>query len=193
MAEIAHKPFISEEDYIQGELTSEIRHEYIGGETYAMVGASDRHGLIALNLATALRPHLRGTPCQLFASDMKVRVEVADQTAFYYPDLLLSCDPEDRETYFRSRPCLIVEVLSEATERIDRREKLLAYTQIPSLQEYLLLSQDRIAAELYRREAGGWRSLRLETGAVPFRCAGIEIPLAVIYEDVPLPGAEAPR
>jgi len=69
---------------------------------------------------------------------MKLRIEAAGQTAFYYPDLLLSCDPDDRETYFRRRPCLIVEVLSEATERIDRREKLYAYTQIPSLQEYVL-------------------------------------------------------
>jgi len=191
MAETAPKPPISEQDYIQGELTSEIRHEYVGGETYAMVGASDRHGLITLNLATALRPHLRGTRCQLFASDMKLRIEAAGQTAFYYPDLLLSCDPDDRETYFRRRPCLIVEVLSEATERIDRREKLYAYTQIPSLQEYVLLPQDRIEAELHRREPDGWQTLHFYTGAVPFGCLGIAVPLDTIYEDVPLSGGEA--
>jgi len=193
MAETAHKPLISEQDYLQGELTSEIRHEYVGGETYAMVGASDRHGLITLNLATALRPHLRGTRCQLFASDMKLRIEAAGQTAFYYPDLLLSCDPDDRETYFRSRPCLIVEVLSEATERIDRREKLYAYTQIPSLQEYVLLSQSRVEAELHRREPSGWQTLRFDAGAVPFGCLGIVVPLDTIYEDVPLPAVDAPR
>ncbi len=187
MAETALKPQISEQEYLQGELASETRHEYIGGETYAMVGASDRHGLIAGNLFAALRAYLRGTGCQLFVADMKLRIEAAGETAFYYPDLLLSCDPQDRETYFRSRPCLIVEVLSEATERIDRREKLFAYTQIPSLQEYLLLSQKRIEAELHRREPSGWKTLRFHAGTVPCGCLGIEVPLEVIYEDVPFP------
>jgi len=191
MVETAHKPLITEQDYLQGELTSEIRHEYVGGETYAMVGASDRHGLVTGNLFAALRPHLRGTRCQLFATDMKLRIEAAGQTAFYYPDLLLSCDPDDRETYFRRRPCLIVEVLSEATERIDRREKLYAYTQIPSLQEYVLLPQDRIEAELHRREPDGWQTLHFYTGAVPFGCLGIAVPLDTIYEDVPLAAGEA--
>jgi Uma2 family endonuclease len=190
MPETSLKPRISAQEYLQGELASETRHEYIGGEIYAMVGASDRHGLIALNLATALRPHLRGTGCQLFVADMKLRIEAAGETAFYYPDLLLSCDPQDRETYFRSRPCLIVEVLSEATERIDRREKLFAYTQISSLREYLLLSQNRAEAELHRREPNGWKTLRFATGAVPCGCLGVGVPLDVIYEDVPLPSGD---
>jgi Uma2 family endonuclease len=178
---------LSEQEYLEGERNSEVRHEYIAGETYAMVGASDRHGLIAGNLFAALRPHVRGTDCQLFMADMKLRVEAAGEVAFYYPDLLLSCDPGDRETYFRSRPCLIVEVLSEGTARIDRREKLFAYTQIPTLREYLLLSQDRVRAELHRRDADSWTTLDFTEGAVPFACLGCDIPLAVIYEDVPLP------
>lgn len=192
MVESAFEPLISEQEYLRGELTSDIRHEYIGGETYAMVGASDRHGLIALNLATALRPQIRGTSCQLFVADMKLRIRAAGETAFYYPDLLLSCDPQDRETYFRSRPCLIVEVLSEATERIDRREKLFAYTQIPSLREYLLLSRNRIEAILHRREPDGWNTLWIDAGAVPFGCLDIEVPLDVIFEDVPLSEGDDP-
>jgi len=83
-----------------------------------------------------------------------------------------------------------VEVLSEATQRIDRREKLFAYTQIPSLQEYLRLSQSRVEAELHRREAAGCKTLHFDAGAVPFGCLGIEVPLAIIYEDVPLPPGE---
>ncbi|WP_373053979.1 Uma2 family endonuclease [Thioalkalivibrio sp.] len=186
MAQVAPRQRVSEQEYLEGERTTEVRHEFVGGETYAMVGASDRHGLMALNLATALHPHVRGTDCQLFMADMKLRVEVAGEVAFYYPDLLLSCDPQDRETYFRQRPCLIVEVLSEATARIDRREKLYAYTQIPSLQEYLLLAQDRIEAELHRREGETWTTLRFTEGAVPCTCLNLDIPLATIYEDVPL-------
>jgi Uma2 family endonuclease len=79
---------------------------------------------------------------------MKVRLEIGGQTLFYYPDLLLSCDKTDREPYFCRSPCLIVEVLSESTERIDRREKLLAYQRLPSLREYLLVAQDRVHVEL---------------------------------------------
>ena len=193
MVQPALKDLLSETEYLEGERTTEIRHEYIGGETYAMGGASDRHGLVALNLATALRPHVRGTDCQLFIADMKLRVQVAGEVAFYYPDLLLSCDPEDRETYFRSRPCLIVEILSEATARIDRREKLYAYTQIPSLREYLLLSQDRVEAELHRRGDDTWKTLRFTEGAVPLACLNLEIPLATIYEDVPTPEVSTDR
>jgi Uma2 family endonuclease len=90
---------ISEQDYLKGELASEVRHEYLGGHTYAMVGASDRHNLIALNFVTALRPQVRGTSCQLFMSNMKLRLELSGDLVFYYPDLLLACHTEDRETY----------------------------------------------------------------------------------------------
>ena len=182
---------LSVDDYLCGEWESDIRHEYIAGETYAMVGASDRHGLIALNLATALRPAVRGTPCQVFMTDMKLRLSMAPfgagEEVFYYPDLLVSCDPQDRATYYRTRPCLIVEVLSETTQRIDRREKWLAYTTLESPREYLILSQDRREADLYRRE-DGWRARRITAGAVPLSCLDLEVSLDVIYEDVPLPG-----
>jgi Uma2 family endonuclease len=113
---------ISIDEYLQGEERGEVRHEYIGGEVYAMVGTSDRHNMIAGNLFAALHPRLRGGPCRLFTSDMKVRLRVASDEAFYYPDLMVARDPADAATYFRTRPRLIVEVLSETTERIDRRE-----------------------------------------------------------------------
>ena len=161
---------LSIDEYLRGELESDIRHEYIAGETYAMVGASDRHGLIALNLATALRPAVRGTPCQVFMTDMKLRLVNGGEEVFYYPDLLVSCDPQDRATYYRTRPCLIVEVLSETTQRIDRREKWLAYTTLESLREYLILSQDRREADLYRRE-DGWRARRINR-----RCGAPDLP-----------------
>ena len=97
--------FISVDEYINGELHSEIRHEYVDGQVYAMGGASDSHGLIVNALAFALTPAARQKHCQLFTSDMKLRLNIADKTVFYYPDLLLSCAPDDRQPYFR-RPAL---------------------------------------------------------------------------------------
>ena len=128
------------EDYLEGEQHTDIKHEYLGGQILAMGGASDRHGLIGLSLAALLHPHARSKACQLFMGDMKVRVDHDGDSYFYYPDLLLSCNPADKEhAYYRRHPCLLVEVLSPTTERIDTREKLLAYRLLPSLREYLLL------------------------------------------------------
>ncbi|KOR30519.1 hypothetical protein TI05_13835 [Achromatium sp. WMS3] len=176
---------ISEEEYIQGELVSEIRHEYLSGDVHAMVGTSDRHNLIVGNLFSALRPQVRGSGCQLFMADMKVRLEMANSVIFYYPDLFLACDPEDRATYYRTRPCLIVEVLSKSTERIDRREKLFAYMSIDSLQSYLLLSQDKIQAEL-RCRVDDWKMRLFTTGEVPIACLNTAVPLDIIYEEIDL-------
>lgn len=175
--------FITIEDYIEGEQRSEIRHEYIDGQVYTMGGASDRHGLIVNALAFALTPAARRRHCQLFSADMKVRLNIADKQIFYYPDLLLSCDPADRETYFRNSPCLIVEVLSETTERIDRREKFLAYQTLPSLQEYLLVAQDARHVEIYRR-AQNWQPEYHADGALWLDCLDTSITLDDIYADV---------
>ena len=183
----ARQTTISVDDYLAGELQAEQRHEYIDGQVYAMTGASDRHGLIANALAFALTPAARRKGCQLFTSDMKLRLEIGGKTCFYYPDLLLSCDPQDREPYFRRSPCLIVEVLSESTARIDRREKLLAYQTIPSLQSYLLIEQERRHVELYRRGTG-WQAEHYGDSALPntlpIECLGTSLSLDDIYADV---------
>ena len=184
----ARRPFISIEDYLAGEADGEQRHDYIDGQVYAMTGASDRHGLILNALAYAMTPAARRKGCQLFTSDMKVRVDIADKTSFYYPELVLSCDPQDRETYFRRAPCLLVEVLSESTARVDRREKLLAYQTLPSLQGYLLVEQDLARVELYRRDIG-WRVQEVEQGEVMLPCLDMPLSLADIYQDVTFPAA----
>lgn len=183
MSILPSRRFVSVEEYLQGELVGEIRHEYLGGDVYAMTGSSDRHNIVILNLAAALRPLIRGTPCQLFVNDMKLHTRVAGDEYFYYPDAMLACDPQDRATYYRTRPCLIVEVLSESTSRIDRREKFFAYTRIDSLQEYLLLAQDRPLAELHRRQ-DDWQVSKFTEGKVPLTCLNTEIPLETIYESV---------
>lgn len=183
MGSLAQQAPLSVEDYLLGEETSAERHEYLGGQVYAMTGASRAHGLITGNLVAALRPLIRGTGCQLFASDMKVRLQVACQEIFYYPDLLLTCDPNDRANHYCVAPCLIVEVLSEATARIDRHEKALAYRTLPSLQEYWLIDEIKPRIERYWR-AAGWSVEILTCGSLKLECIDAEIPLATIYEDV---------
>lgn len=175
--------YITVEEYLAGELHGEIRHEYVDGQVYAMGGASDRHGLIVNALAFTLTPTARHKHCQLFTSDMKVQLSISDKQVFYYPDLLLSCDPSDREPYFRSKPCLIVEILSEGTERIDRREKLLAYQTIPSLQEYMLVAQDVRRVEIYRR-SNNWQAEYVTAGEVRFDCLDVAVTLDAIYADI---------
>lgn len=174
---------ISVEEYLAGEQSSELRHEYIDGQVYAMTGASRAHGLIVNALAFALTPAARRKGCQLFTSDMKLRLEIGGRAVFYYPDLLLSCDPEDRDPLFTRSPCLIVEVLSESTARIDRREKLLAYQGLPSLQAYMLVEQDARRIELYRR-GNDWRVEYVEQGAIRIDCLDAELALADVYADV---------
>jgi Uma2 family endonuclease len=148
-----------------------------------MTGASRAHGLITLNIATELRPHLRSTPCQMFANDMKVRLRIAEQDLFYYPDLLLTCDPSDRETYYCTAPCLLIEILSDSTERIDRREKFLSYQRLPSLQAYWLVAQQERRLEIFRR-GHDWRMETITSGSVSVDGLGVELSLDAIYEDV---------
>ena len=171
------------EDYLEGEQGGDIKHEYLAGQVVAMGGASDKHGLIAGSLYAALLPAARRKHCQLFIADMKVRVDHDTGSYFYYPDLLLTCDPDDKESpYYRRHPCLLVEVLSPSTERIDRREKLFAYQTIPSLREYLLVDPDRRCVEVYRFG----ETVRHETfteGGFWLDCLGAEITLDDVYVD----------
>lgn len=179
----------SVEDYLVGEQSTEIKHEYLGGQVVAMGGASDRHGLISLSLATLLVPHARHKVCQLFMGDMKVRVDHDGDSYFYYPDLLLTCDPDDKESpYYRRHPCLLVEVLSPSTERIDAREKLFAYRLLPSLCEYLLLRQDRVQADLYQlNDEGRWQHkvFTHPDDALALRSLDVAVTLHNVYADVP--------
>lgn len=125
---------VSVEDYLTDEQRADIKHEYLDGLVVAMGGASRRHGLLTLSLSALLLPHARSQGCQLFAGDMKVRINHDQGSWFYYPDLVLACEPSDNEPLFVQRPCLLVEVLSPSTEQTDTREKLLAYRLLPAAQ-----------------------------------------------------------
>jgi Uma2 family endonuclease len=176
---------LSVEEYLKEELTSELKHEYVGGRVYAMTGVSTAHNLITLNLASALKARLRGGPCQVFMADVKVRLKVAEEDIFYYPDVFVACREDDREPYYRRFPSTVIEVLSEGTERTDRREKFLAYQTIESLQEYLLVAQDERRITVFRRDAG-WRAEHLSTGdTLTLPSLDFSMAVAEVYEGVP--------
>lgn len=178
--------FLTVEEYLKAEESSNIRHEYVDGEIFAMAGASEEHNLITSNLIALLRPHLRGTPCRAFVSDMKLKVNVQNADIFYYPDLLVTCEQSDKERYFKTRPTLIVEVLSNSTKTIDKREKRMNYQSIESLKEYVLVSQDEIKVEVYRKNAQGNWLLEILGKNDKIRLDSIDLTLTMtdIYEDV---------
>jgi len=179
----ARQATISVEDYLQGELVSDIKYEYVNGEVYAMAGAKRAHNIISMNLSGLLHQHLRGTPCQAYNSDMKVGILTATDDYFYYPDLQVSCEKNTHELY-NTEPKLIIEILSDSTERIDRAEKFRDYRKLASLEEYVLVAQDTPRVEIYRR-AENW-DLVLFTQADSFCLNSIALSLKVseVYENV---------
>lgn len=182
MTAVAKEALLSVEEYLATELSSEIKHEYVGGHIYAMTGASIAHNLIALNLASALRAHLRGGPCQVFVSDVKVRLRVAEQEVFYYPDVFVACRQDEDARDYRRFPNTVIEVLSDATERTDRREKFLAYQTIESLYEYVLVTQDEPRLTVFRRD-NGWRSEDVGAeGTLALPSLRFSMPVAGVYE-----------
>ena len=176
---------ISHEDYLEGEKISPIRHEYIGGEVYAMVGGSDAHETIAGNLFALIKNKVRGTGCRAYISNMKVHIKTAD--TYYYPDVMVTCDSRDRNNgYFKQYPSLIIEVLSPSTEAFNRGDKFADYRQIETLQEYVLISQNKINIECFRRnQEGRWvlftyqQNEQIQLESINFTCQVSEI-----YEDV---------
>ncbi len=180
------QPYLTCEEYLQMEEHSPIKHEYIDGQIYAMVGANDAHVTIALNLATILRSHVRGSGCRVYMADMKARIESLNR--YFYPDILVTCDPRDQETPLEKRfPCLIVEVLSDSTEAFDRGDKFADYQTLDSLQEYVLINTKRQRVECFRRnEAGLWVLQSYTDKQETFQMQSIrfEGAIADLYEDV---------
>lgn len=168
---------------------SGIKYEYSNGLVYAMAGASRNHNQVSMNFAGLLFMHLKGGRCRVTQSDMKVAINKGNENYFYYPDVQVSCEDEDNK-YYNTSPCLIVEVLSDSTARIDRNEKLAAYRQLESLQEYVLCSQDFPAIEIYRRSTD-WAVERYTSGqTVVLESVGYELVLDELY-DFLLPLAQA--
>lgn len=178
MLAIKQDELISEADYLEGEKLSDIKHEYIDGYVYAMSGASINHSRIAGNVHTAFNIHLKGKSCQPYTSDVKVKIG----SKYFYPDVTVDCS--DAEGYFTESPSIIVEVLSKSTRRMDETTKRLAYAQIPSLQEYVLIEQDFVDVEIVRR-SNGWQSEHFYLGdSITLNAIDLTLTVEEIYERV---------
>lgn len=178
---------ITVEDYLAGELVSEVKHEYLGGEVHAMAGASNRHNKVAMNTLLTLGTSLRGKPCRPFNSDTKVRIHYFNHTRFYYPDAMVVCDENRDEDQWQDRPVVIVEVLSESTRRTDLAEKRDAYLTIPSLRVLIFAEPDRPALIVHRRATDGGFVREDYTGldaVVLLPEIESSLPLAEVYEGV---------
>jgi Uma2 family endonuclease len=150
--------------YLAFDDNSPVRHEYLGGQVYAMTGGSMRHNRIALNLASAFMRQLDGSPCQVFINDMRLHVQAADSV--YYPDVLVHCGSGAAgNAKVVNSAALIAEVLSDSTAQTDRREKRAAYQRIPGLRAYWVISQDEQRVEVHQRDAhGNWVTQHLTAG-----------------------------
>ena len=172
-------------DYLAAEEASEVRHEYLGGLVYAMAGETIAHNQMVGNLYLALRHHLKGRPCRVFVNDIRVNFDIRNDEYFYYPDIVVTCDKRDNHPRWIRFPKLIIEVLSESTERIDRREKFFAYTSISSLEEYVLIGQDPREITIFRR-GNRWKAERFSGGSAKIVLASLKCSLspAAVYEGI---------
>lgn len=171
----------SVEEYLQLETVSAVRHEYLAGQIFAMTGGTRRHNRIGGRLYNAIDSHLGEGPCETYFADVKLRFKINADNYVYYPDVMVSCEPEENEQYVL-HPKLVIEVLSPSTESIDRREKALLYRAISSLEEYVLVAQDKQEVTVHRRSEQ-WRQTVYSApdDVVEFRSIGFSIPLARIY------------
>lgn len=178
--------WISPEEYLEGEKLAEVKHEYVGGEVFAMAGASADHNRIAGNIFAELRTQLRGKPCEAFISDMKVKIPPSFADAYFYPDVVVGCSSRERDPYVREEPAVIFEVLSATTERTDRSEKATAYLRIPSLQAYVIVAQDRPSVIVRFRAGVNWKIAEFTRMDERIELPGIqfELTLEQIYERV---------
>ncbi|MCW6053540.1 Uma2 family endonuclease [Lyngbya sp. CCAP 1446/10] len=173
------------EEYFSWEEKQLERHELIDGRVYAMSGGTQNHSAIKLNFCSLIRSHLRGNPCRVFNSDLKVNI--LNTPNYTYPDLSVTCDDRDREhPLYITYPCLIVEVLSNSTEAYDRGKKFEKYRRNPNLVDYVLVSSDEIAIDIYHKnDAGEWVILSYRSGdMVEFQSINLSLPIEQLYEEI---------
>jgi Uma2 family endonuclease len=177
------------EEYLAFEHISQERHDLVGGEVYAMTGASENHNLIVTNIIITLGSQLRNRPCKLYPSDMLV--EISETGDYHYPDVSIVCEEaiikRDKKEILLN-PIVVIEVLSPSTEQYDRGKKFHNYLTVPSLQEYILVSQDTLRLERYRRhENGEWLYSETTAPEAVIELAppiGAKLTLADLYDKV---------
>lgn len=179
------KPKFDAAAYLTWEAEQPDKSEYVAGEVFAMVGVRRPHATVAGNIFSALHEHLRGSPCRPFIADMKLRVASAD--AFFYPDIMATCDERDRRAdLYVEHPKLIVEILSESTAAYDRGAKFASYRQIAELEEYALIDTETRHVEVFRRQLANEWLLHDYAGepVCRFESLGLTLEMGRVFEDV---------
>lgn len=173
------------QEYLEWEEVQDIKYAYVNGYVFAMTGRTIPHNLIALNLASALKAHVRSKGCFVVMADVKV--EISENGPYHYPDFMVSCDPRDKNAVRLLRyPCLIVEVLSPSTADYDRGDKFTHYRQIPTLQEYVLIDAEHMSVDRYRRlSSRRWELQTYVAGeSLDLPSVDWQAPIELLYEDV---------
>jgi Uma2 family endonuclease len=181
MAQVALKQhYISAEEYLEGERLSDTKYELIHGEVYAMAGVSKNHERISVNILSSLINRLNQSPCEPFGSDIKVKAG----ENFYYPDVTVVCNDEGDSDYFTESPIIIVEVLSKSTRQNDRTIKKYDYLKIPTLQEYVLIEQDLVEVEVFRKKNNWHPDYYYLEDEITLESIGITLSVEAIYHRV---------
>lgn len=182
----------SVEDYLALEERSEVKHEYLAGTIFAMSGASRRHNQIALNVAVRLREQTSGGPCSVYMEGVKARIQSKKAVNFYYPDVMVGCDPDDDHEYYLERPSVVFEVTSPGTDRTDRREKVMGYQLIETLTDYIIVAQERCHVEWYYVSNGLLELKTLDSmdQTIEFPSIGATLTLFEVYEGIAFDDAE---
>ena len=189
MAADPHRLFMGVEEYLALDRNSlDARYEYIDGVVTMLAGGTTNHSRICVNVVSLLQAALRGSPCEVFNSDLRVSIS---STRYVLPDASISCDPGDLvgENDIIYSPCVIVEVLSPSTEATDRGKKFRYYQSCPSIQEYMLISAQEQAVDVYRRASDNLWTLHPfgQSDEVELKSINVTIPLEVLYENVAMP------
>ena len=174
--------YIDPTEYLAGERDSEIKHEYLQGQVFAMAGASINHNRIVRNFSSLLWNEMQDQSCEPVTSDMLLKT--ADDK-YRYPDLMVICENDDSsDDYVRENPVLVVEVLSASTRRVDKTDKHLEYLALPSLQEYVLIEQDFVEIAVWRRSANWQVSYYYLGQKVELESVGLALSVEAIYQRV---------
>ena len=175
------KSKISEKEYLDGELISEIKHELVDGEVYAMAGASKNHERLAGNIYRKFGDHLEDSPCEPFSTDIKVRTSSGN---YRYPDCMVVCEDDSDDEYYTDSPILLVEVISRSTRKTDEQIKRLEYINIKSLEEFVLIEQDYVDIAVFRKNQS-WQPTHYFLGdTIEFESIGLSLAVETIYKRV---------
>jgi Uma2 family endonuclease len=185
MGYAARTPGMTPDEFLSWELDQTDRHEFVGGEVFAMAGGDDRHARVTLNVAGAVNLHLRGSGCRTYSTDMRLSVDALG--SYFYPDVMVTCSATDHaQRQAKREPVLVVEVLSPSTRHHDRGEKSFHCRQLPSMREVVLIDIASRTTEIYRRQdASHWTLAQSAQGeGVTFESIGLQLTAEEMFADV---------